>query len=60
MCRSIENEVVSQSELDLSLIRAARALTCSYLQEHALDVVDKSMSLQELCIAYAEVGDDIR
>ena len=55
-----ENEVVSQSELDLSLIRAARALTCSYLQEHALDVVDKSMSLQELCIAYAEVGDDIR
>ncbi len=55
-----ENEVVSQSELDLSLVRAARAMTGRFLQEHAEDVVDKGLSLQELCIAYAEPGDDVR
>ncbi len=56
----LENEVVSESELDLSLVRAARALTGSYLRAHAADVVDRSMSLQQLCIAYTEAADDIR
>ena len=55
-----EHDVVSHRELDLSLVRAARALTSGFLRTHARDVVDKSMTLQELCVAYAEAADDIR
>ena len=58
--QEFENDVVSLIELDLSLIRAARAMTCRYIREHASDKVDTDMTLQDLCIAYTESDEGVR
>ena len=64
MCE-LEGEMVSRAELDLAVVRAARALTAAHILRHAGDVVDSSSkgvdtTLQELCVAYADAADNIR